>query len=355
MKRYFNEGEAEAIREYLGKLNKGIDSLSDSEVLALQAIVGTHGRSVQEFRLLLGVERRKSRALIGDAPYLNFRVKKHVLSGSTQCKLAFETDGSTENLFQVQQNSEVLISELQIDACYQRTNYVNRKLVKSIQQDFNPLLAGVITVAVRSDGSKWVVDGFHRFLGAKGAGLESLACVFFLSRGTEHEAEVFHDLNSKRTGVNCISMYKAMLAQREEATVSIQQLLDKYGFDIGKNKRQFGAANTIRDAYQRGVLDRVLFVISQSFGDGDDARWQQMFGSSHFVQMLTILYSRYGEIIDDSRMCLVLARMHEEKYQQLAGRHAGTTGSRAAKLAPHFIEDVYNHQLRKGRIEWRYV
>jgi len=114
MKRYFNDGEAEAIREYLGKLNKGIDLLSDSDVLALQGLVGTHGKSVQEFRLLLGVERRKSRALIGDAPYLNFRIKKHVLSGSTQCKLAFETDGSTENSLQVQQNSEVLDKLVQI-------------------------------------------------------------------------------------------------------------------------------------------------------------------------------------------------------------------------------------------------
>jgi len=197
----------------------------------------------------------------------------------------------------------------------------------------------------------WVVDGHHRVLGAKAFGVTALRCVIFDSRGPEHEAEVFYELNTKRTGINCISMYKAMLTQREESTVHIQQLLEKYGFAIGKKTGEFAAANTIRDTYQRGVLDRVLYVIKESFGGGSE-RWKWMFGSSHFVQMLATIYSRCGECIDDDRMALVLARMQHIDYQRMAARFAGTTGNRAGKIAPEFIEAVYNKGIRKNRILW---
>tara|TARA_R110000868_G_scaffold373984_2_gene638346 strand:- start:842 stop:1618 length:777 start_codon:yes stop_codon:yes gene_type:complete len=243
------------------------------------------------------------------------------------------------------------IADLQIDKAYQRHEYINKQVVKKIQNSFDELLIGVITVGKRQDGSMWVVDGQHRVLGAKAAGKKSLECVVFESRGAEHEATVFYELNTQRTGINCIAMYKALLTQGEESTVNIQQLLEKYGFAIGKKTGEFGAANTIRATYQNGVLPRVLHVIKESFGSGSE-RWKWMFGSSHFVQMLTVIYSRCGEDIDDDRMALVLARMQHVDYQRMASRFAGTTGNRAVKIAPEFIESVYNNGLRKNRITW---
>ena len=243
------------------------------------------------------------------------------------------------------------LDALQIDRSYQRHDYINSRVIKTIASDFNELLAGVLTVGKRRDGTLWVVDGQHRVLGAKRAGLKSLVCVVFDSRGSEHEAEVFYELNTKRTGINCISIYRALLTQGEEATVNIQQLLDKYGFAIGKKTGEFGAANAIRDTYKSGVLDRVLHVIKESFS-GDSKSWKWMFGSSHFIQMLTLIYKRHGEEIDDDRMALVLARLGFYDYQKLASRFAGTTGNRASKIAPEFIDAIYNNNLRKNRIRW---
>jgi hypothetical protein len=246
---------------------------------------------------------------------------------------------------------EIDLESLQIDRSYQRHDYINNKVVRSIANDFNELLVGVVTVGKRQDGSLWVVDGQHRVLGAKKKGLKQLTCVVFDSRGSEHEAEVFYELNTRRTGINCISIYKALLTQGEEATVSIQQLLDKYGFAIGKKTGEFGAANAIRETYKAGVLDRVLHVIKEAFG-GDSKSWKWMFGSSHFIQMMTLIYRRHGEEIDDARMALVLARLGYHDYQKLASRFAGTTGNRAIRIAPEFIETIYNNNLRKNRIVW---
>lgn len=243
------------------------------------------------------------------------------------------------------------LTELKIDPSYQRSDFINKKVVSSIAKEFDPLLVGVITVGKRVDGSCWVVDGQHRVLGAIKRGVDSLACIVFESRGSEHEAEVFYELNSRRTGINCISIYKALLAQGEETTVHIHQLLDKYGFAIGKKTGEFAAANAIRDTFKAGVLDRVLHVIRESFS-GDCKSWKWMFGSSHFIQMLTLIYRRHGEDIDDERMSLVLARLGYTDYQKLASRFAGTTGNRAPRIAPEFIESIYNRKLVKNRIHW---
>lgn len=245
--------------------------------------------------------------------------------------------------------SSVALSELQIDQSYQRSDYINKKIVNCIARDFDPVLAGVITVGKRVDGSCWVVDGQHRVLGARKRGVESLHCIVFESRGPEHEAERFYELNTRRTGINSISMYKSLLAQREETTLHIQQLLEKYGFAIGKRTREFAAASAVRETYKAGVLDRVLHVIHESFG-GDSKSWKLMFGCSHFIQMLALIYRRHGEEIDDARMALVLARLGYGDYQKLSSRFAGTTGNRSAKIAPEFINAIYNHRLMKNRI-----
>lgn len=355
--RHFSEENAKKIRDYQMQIGHGIDMLSDEEVGEIKFLVGENKLTVTEFRKLLSQQRRKSRRKIGDAPYLNYTggVVKGGLakSDSTQDLFGFgkEELTSTDESCGNADANRVGLETLEIDPAYQRSDYVNKKLVRSIQASFNLLLCGVVTVGKRTDGSMWVVDGHHRVLGAKRAGIKSLPCVVFDSRGPEHEAEVFYELNTKRTGVNCMSMYKAMLTQGEESTVHTQQLLEKFGFAIGKKTGEFSAANTIRESYKRGVLDRVLHVIKESFGSGSE-RWKWMFGSSHFVQMLTVIYAKAGDSVDDARMSLVLARMPHEEYQRLARTHAGTTGSRAAKIAPEFIRAIYNHQLKKDRLDW---
>jgi len=259
----------------------------------------------------------------------------------------------TKTAFRKADNTPIMlqIKDLKIDASYQRPDFVNNRVVNLIANKFDRLLAGVVTVGKRGDGSLWVVDGQHRVLGARKKGLDALASVVFQSSGPQHEAQVFYDLNKTRTGINCISIYKAMLVQGEQNTLRIQELLDQHGFAIGKKKGEFAAANAIRDSYESGVLGRVLSVIREAFGDGDAESWHWMYGSSHFIQMLTLIYKRKGSVVDDQRMALVLSRMGFKAYQKMASSLAGTTGNRAAKIAPVFIEEIYNKRFSK-KIDW---
>jgi len=249
---------------------------------------------------------------------------------------------------------DIDIDRLQIDPSYQRSDFINKTVVSKIASFFSFVLFGALTVGERNDDSLWVVDGQHRYFGAKRVGLTYVPCKVFRSSGPQQEAGVFYDLNKNRTSINAISMYRALLRQREDTAIAIQEILDKYEFAIAKNaKRSFAAAAAIREVYKRGVLPDVLQTIHDAFGDGSASRWKAMFSQSHFIQMLGIIYQLKGDVIDKDRMTLVLARMDEKAYTRLSTGASGTTGGRAARIAPVFIEEYYNKQLsEKKRIVW---
>lgn len=246
------------------------------------------------------------------------------------------------------------IESLRIDPSYQRSDFINKAVVNRIASSFSFVLFNALTIGERADGTLWVVDGQHRYYGAKKAGRDIVPCKVFQSSGPQQEAGVFYDLNKTRTSINAISMYRALLRQSESTSVAIQSLLEKHGFSIGKGGRcAFCAASAIREVYKRGVLDDVLQTISDSFGDGSSARWKMMFAQSHFIQMLGLIYQVKGSEIDRSRMSLVLARMDEKTYARLSSSAAGTTGGRAKRIAPVFIDEFYNKSLSpKNRIVW---
>jgi hypothetical protein len=264
------------------------------------------------------------------------------------------TSAANPNFGEVVATREIEITTLNIDPSYQRSDFLNMTVVNKIGSEFSLVRFNVLIVAQRLDGSLWVVDGQHRYFGAKKAGQTTVPCRVFSSQGPQQEASVFYDLNKTRTSINAISMYRALLRQDEVTSVAIQALLDKYNFAIGKGgRRAFQAASAIREVYKRGVLDEVLKVIDQSFGDGSTQRWRMMFAQSHFIQMLGLIYQQKKDEIDSERMTLVLARMDEKAYGRMSSSSAGTTGGRAKRIAPVFIEEFYNKQLSvKNKVVW---
>ena len=265
---------------------------------------------------------------------------------------------STQRVFANEQelvgSRDLQIENLKIDASYQRSDFINKSVVNRIAKNFSLVLFNALTVGERADGSLWVVDGQHRYYGAKAAGVPVVPCKVFRSSGPEQEAGVFYDLNKTRTSINAISMYRALLRQNESTSIAIQALLDKYGFTVAKKgKRAFAAASALREVYRRGVLGDVLQAIDDAFGDGSSARWRAMFAQSHFIQMLGLIYQIKGKEIDKARMSLVLARMDEKTYARLSASAAGTTGGRAKRIAPAFIDEFYNKNLSpKNKVVW---
>ena len=250
--------------------------------------------------------------------------------------------------------SIVPVDKLNIDPSYQRSDFLNRSVVAKIGTSFSELLFNTIVVARRADGSLWVVDGQHRLSGAKRFGKAAVSCMIFSSGGPQQEAAVFYELNKTRTSINAISMYKACLRQGEAATCDIQKSLEQHGFSVGKHGvKAFAAATAVREVYKWGVLDRMLNIINEAFGDGSSARWRAMFSQSHFIQMLGLILKERGDQIDDKRMILVLARMPEASYTRLVASCAGATGGRAKRIAPIFIDDFYNRNLSpKSKVVW---
>lgn len=248
----------------------------------------------------------------------------------------------------------VPIALLKVDPSYQRADFINRRVVSTISSDYCPVKFNCLIVGERPDGTLWVVDGQHRMLGAVRKGLEEVPCLVFKSSGPQQEASMFFDLNKTRTSINQICMFRACLMQGEAKATAIQATMDKHGFSIQKNgNKAFACAAAIRDVYEWGVLERALGIMSEAFGDGPSHRWRKMFCQSHFVQMLGIILKLHGDKVDDKRMILVLARYSEAEYIRLVSGCAGATGNRAKRIAPMFIDDVYNRNLSPSKkIAW---
>jgi hypothetical protein len=351
-KRFFSDDVAEKIRDFQRLVGHGIDMLSDSEIAELQSIVGSHGRTVNEFRNLLAHERRLSKDKRGPEPYLNYReTTKRAVDAEKQSELTLKPSVVSNDQEYVE--TKILhVEDLHIDESYQRSDVLNKSVVNRIAANFSLVRCNTIVVGQRIDGSLWVVDGQHRLLGARKAGVEMIPCAIFKSNGPEHEATVFYDLNKTRTGMNAYSVYKAMLIQREPKTVAIQILLQKYGFRIGNGSlHSFKAASAIREVYEQGVLDKVLCLIRDISEEDTADRWTKMLSQSHFIQSLGIIYSSKTFTVDESRMRIVFTRMSELEYQRLASSYAGATGGRAKRIAPALIENYYNKNLRIGRID----
>lgn len=243
-------------------------------------------------------------------------------------------------------------NDLQVDSSYQRTEFISSKIVKEISSSFSEVLCGALIVAERKDGTYWVVDGNHRFQGAKNCGKELLTCLVFDSDGPAHEARIFCELNKKRTGINAVSMFKASLKQLNKESIEIAEVLDIYKMSIGNGGiRVFKAAVAISEVYKKGVLEDVIRTIDISFDNGSSVRWSKMFSQSHFIQSLGLIYSNKAWNISMSRLCSVLTNMHEDEYQRLASKFSGATGGRATKIAPEIISGYYNKGLRSSRVK----
>lgn len=88
---------------------------------------------------------------------------------------------------------------LSVDPSYQRSidNAGSRRLIASIAASFDWRLFSSLIVSARPDGSRFIIDGQHRWAAAMRRGdLTHLPCCSFSYRTPEDEARMFHGCRS---------------------------------------------------------------------------------------------------------------------------------------------------------------
>lgn len=144
------------------------------------------------------------------------------------------------------------IVELAVDPDYQRTGRVCRPRVDEIRKNWSWIACGTLIVAVRGDGTYWVVDGQHRLLGAqKRNDIESLPCLVFPVAELSEEALGFYRVNTVRGAVDQVTKFKARLTAKDPEAEAIHKLVIEQGYRLGSSSdKTVDCMTALCDAYK---------------------------------------------------------------------------------------------------------
>lgn len=123
----------------------------------------------------------------------------------------------------------VKCKDLLIDRKYQRM--ANPKWVNYIVTHWDPRQVRPLTISVREDGSKWIVDGQHTSIAA----LEvlgdkaTLPARLYFRLSLKQEADLFHELNTNTKAVSANDRMKALYAAGDEKITAYVDALNKSG------------------------------------------------------------------------------------------------------------------------------
>jgi hypothetical protein len=241
----------------------------------------------------------------------------------------------------------VELATLNIDKLYQRGE---RRGVKAIAANFNPMAAGVLYAARRHNGTLWVVDGQQRLAAMTILNITHWKVHVFNSTGPEQEAAVFTILNGNRKHLTGLELFHARLAAGDETARGVMQAMEDYGYKIGCNDRSHSPDNvsaigTIYQVASRkdGVdIVRRAFCLIRRCWPGCHEATQSIF----LRGLLTFL-----SLAENVKEELLVRRMTAVPVQKIMQDARSRTGCGLSKAISRVIAEHYNKRLLgKSRI-----
>lgn len=173
----------------------------------------------------------------------------------------------------------ITIEDLTIDRRYQRPADTNR--VHKMAAEWREELCGALVVNRRRDSGRLVVvDGQHRWLAAREAGVESVACVIYEIPRVE-EPRLFVDWQTQRRAVRPIERHIALIEAKDERAMAVNKILAGHGL---ARFQAINAAYAIYDRDGAAHLDQVLFVTHSAWpGDTTGQSVAILNGVSQFL------------------------------------------------------------------------
>jgi hypothetical protein len=246
------------------------------------------------------------------------------------------------------------IAELNIAEKYQRE--VIDAHVTKIEEGYVDEAFGLPTVGVRSDGSKWVVDGMQRMSALRDMGYTHVECEWFESKGEAHEALVFLLKNNYKR-MKSHELFKARLAAGEEDTVTIYQAICEAGLGVrgieSRHKRSFQAVSSAKAAFRIGgpaLVTRSLVLLKKAWGDQHDDAFKGdiMHG---LAEMLHHVPEAQDEKLLRAMSKIVPSNMYA--YVDANKRMRIASGGSRARAIAHAFHLLHDKLLRGGRkTEW---
>jgi hypothetical protein len=130
------------------------------------------------------------------------------------------------------------VTQLQVDPTYQRAcdGPKSRALIAKMIKRWEWALCQPLVVTRRLDGSLFVIDGQHRWNGAKARGdIPHLPCVVIPAIAAEEEARTFVSLNTDRQKLTQVEVFAGMLAASDPHALATIRLMDETGWKLARH------------------------------------------------------------------------------------------------------------------------
>lgn len=166
------------------------------------------------------------------------------------------------------------LNTLQVDRSYQRD--LDHVRVKSMAKDFSPMMLLPFAVNIRTDGSRYTIDGQHRtgMLHELGKGNIDVACAIYHGLTVEEEAWLYDELNKTQKKLSPLEQYRGGLAAGDPVIAEINQAVNQAGFVVRTEQRDLSRSNIsgvaslrrVRKQHGTNHLYKTLQLIAETWG-----------------------------------------------------------------------------------------
>jgi len=221
-----------------------------------------------------------------------------------------------------------------------------------IADNFNPALLGTLTISKHTDGTRWILDGMHRWAAAlqSGNAHRTTECHEYEGLTVEQEAAIFRGLNDSKP-LHAIDVFQAGVIMGDPLTVACSNLLTRFKFIVGRNRtaNSFTAVKTLMRIYATDPVstERAFYVATRSWGV------RAVSVESPIISGLAALARRYEEAVDYAELIRKLQKMGEPGI--LIGRAKTFAQLRSIRVDTALAAvtiDLYNQRRRKPVDEW---
>lgn len=239
--------------------------------------------------------------------------------------------------------------ELVVDPVIQR-NLVDTE-VNDIVRKFNPAALGVLTVSLRDNGVRSVVDGQQRRaalirLHSEGAYDSKVQVMVHEGLSLAEEAQLFLDLNARRT-VDAIRRFKTRLIAEDPQALDIERMLKELKILLGSQGVQ--AIETLDRIYsQPNGPDRLWWVLS-TIKEVYDTSGRGGCYDGRVVMAFSMVHAAFIDILDYERLLDALSKVGN-RISKLHGAGATKKEFNRGNLSYNMAEVIrlwYNDTRRR--------
>ena len=247
------------------------------------------------------------------------------------------------------------IDALYVDETYQRgvKGRASKSNINQIAENFSWSYFGALTVVSENNGERYaVIDGQHRFLGAKKNGkIKRLPCVVLEEKPAQAQAKDFVHINTKRVVMSSMAKYYAAIAAGDPDACALNEILNEIGVEIPRSPVQGGQTGPFQTVavgsllkmlgkYSKNQITWGLLIIPKAYGD---TKGQMRAG---LIKALVQLKADMPDV-DDFHMAEALKSLDPMDLEQTARAYREVEGVTTTQAMTNALKNHYK-KTRKG-------